>query len=310
MPQFVNVDMIFMNNSVLQEGGVDPATVDPGKWEQMQELGQKLAKVEGARITRTGFDTKMQDGRLWLHTWANGGRLVSDDGKTASFNDPKAVEALTWAKAVVDAQGGEKARAAFQQAQNFFSPQNPVLIGQTAITVFENWLGGVLKVNPQFSFSVKLPRLRNSTTEVTMATGSAFAMPRGVSGAKRDAAWAFMRGMCSTDAWIAAERATFDANKSKNELYTASITGNMQADQYAWSQIYQSLGASYDQIVKLLPQALQVARFRYSGPVAAEVRDAMTAAVNDALQGVKEPKAALDELQTRAQQLITSFKPG
>ncbi len=312
IPQFVNVDLFFMNVNDLQAAGIDPASVDTGNWEQLQQMAVKLYKHDGTKTTQTGFDTKVQDGRLWEWAWANGVDLISPDGKTAHFNDPKVVEALTWAKAVVDAQGGDQARAAFQQTQNFFSAQNPVLIGQTATTVFEQWLIGVMDADPKANFAVTLPRIRNSTQTFTQASGSAFAIPKGVSGDKRDAAWKFITGMTSTDAWVAGEQATLADDQKNNAPYFPTITGNIAADQQAWTTIYKPLGAGYDQAVKLFPEALKVAKFPYSGPVAADISDMMTSEVNDGLQGVKTPQQAMDELQKNAQQAIDDYskQPG
>lgn len=308
LPQFVNVDLLFMNLDALAEAGVDPDEVNPADWSQLQLLGEQLHKIENNQVTRTGFDTKVQDGRLWLWSWANGVNLMSDDGETPQFNDPKVVEALTWAKETVDRQGGEQARAAFAQSQNFFSPQNPVLIGQTAMTIFEQWLIGVMKVNPEANFRALLPRVRDSQEAITDATGSAFAIPRGIDGARREAAWAFMTGMTSTDAWVAGETATAAENEANGEPYHPTITGNVQADQEAWNTIYQGISAGYDETVSLFPEAVRVARFRYSGPVAAQINDLMTAAVNDALQGVRPPQEALDSLQEAAQSAIEEFR--
>jgi multiple sugar transport system substrate-binding protein len=307
IPQFVNVDLIFMNGDVLKEAGVDPASVDPGNWENLQALSEQLHKQEGNAVTRTGFDTKVQDGRLWLWSWANGVNLIEPDGRTMNFNHPKVVETLTWARDTVNKQGGEKARAAFSQTQNFFSAQNPVLIGQTAMTVFEQWLIGVMKVNPQANFTALLPRVRNTQDNLTDATGAAFAIPRGIQAEKRDAAWNFIKGMTSRDAWLAGERATLQAAEANKEPFTPTISGNQAVDNEVWTTLYKSIGPSYDAAVKLFPEALKSARTRYSGPVAAQVRDLMTAQVNDALQGVKEPQAALDELQQQAQQALTEF---
>ncbi len=312
IPQFVNLDLFFVNLDTLKKAGIDPASLDLGNWDQLLQLGAKLHVEAGGKVTQTGFDTKVQDGRLWLWSWANGVDLISADGQKANFNDPKVVEALTWAKAVVDAQGGEKARAAFSQTQNFFSPQNPVLIGQTSMTIFEQWLIGVMKVDTKANFRTYLPRMRNSQQGLTDATGSAFAIPKGVQGEKRAAAWKFIKGMTSTDAWLAGEKATFDASQKDNQPYTPTITGNIKADQEAWTTIYKSISPAYDDTVKLFTEALKVAHYRYSGPVASEINDYMTAAVNDALQGVKTPQVALDDLQKKAQQAIDDYnkQPG
>jgi len=176
------------------------------------------------------------------------------------------------------------------------------------MTVFEQWLIGVLKVNPKANFTTMLPRMRNSKDTLTDATGSAFAIPRGVKGGKREAAWTFIKGMTSTDAWTAGEQATAADNKAKNTPYHPTISGNIKADQTAWTTIYQPISAGYDATVKLFPEALKVARYRYSGPVAAQIHELMTASVNDALQGVKTPQQAMTELQNNAQKAIDEFQ--
>ena len=310
VPQFANVDLLWFNNDVLKEAGIAPASIDPGNWDGLTSLGQKLYKLEGGKVTRTGFDTKMQDGRLWTWAWANGADdLISKDGNTAQFDNPKVIEALQWAKDTVEKQGGEKARAAFAQTQNFFSPQNPFLIGQTATTIFEQWLLGVLVgPNPNASFTTVLPTLRNSKTPITLQSGSALAIPHGVKGDKREAAWAFIKGMTSTEAWNAGAKATFDDRASKGMKHTPTISGNVKADQEEWNNIYKPISASYDAAVKLLPEALKAARFRYSGPVAQQVNDIITANVNDALQGVKSPSDAAKKMQADAQKAIDDYK--
>src|SRR3954454_9609085 len=65
VPQFVNLDLIYLNLDVFKEVGIDPASVDPGNWDQLQQLGEKLHKEDNGKVVRTGFDTKMQDSRLW-----------------------------------------------------------------------------------------------------------------------------------------------------------------------------------------------------------------------------------------------------
>ena len=312
VPHFATIDLFWINNKVLSDNGVDPASVDPGNWEKLADLGKKLSKVEGGKQTRTGFDTKMQDGRLWYWTWANGGELMSSDGSKAQFNDPKAVEALTWARDVTKAQGGEKARAAFSQSQDFFSANNPFLIGQTAMTIFEQWLIGVIALpnTKDFQFTVLPPQKRNSKDPLTTVTGAAFAIPRGVKGDKRAAAWEFIKGMTSSDAWIAGQKATFTDKQSKNQIYMPTITGNIKADQEDVNNIYKGFGTSFDAAVKQWGKALAAGRAPYSGPVAQQISDLVTSNVNDALQEAKQPKDALDKLTKDAQSAIDDYAKG
>lgn len=312
VPQFVTCDLLYINNDVLQKAGVDPTTVDPGNWEQLQSLGAKLHVENGGKVTRTGFDTKMQDGRLWYWSWANGdNNLISADGRKAQFTDPKIVEALTWGKATVDMQGGDKARAAFSQTQNFFSAQNPVIIGQIAMTIFEQWLIGVLSYKPDLNFTAMVPRKRHSTDGLTTATGSVFAIPHGIKGNPREGAWSFISGMTSTQAWVDGAKAAAEKSLSVDKKpYTATITGNIQADQQIWTQVYKPISKGFDDAVKLFPELVKVSMYPYSGPVANEVSDALTADVNDALQGAKTPEAALGDLNKKAQSAIDNFAKG
>jgi hypothetical protein len=114
--------------------------------------------------------------------------------------------------------------------------------------------------------------------------------------------------MTSTEAWIAGENATLADNKANSVPYHPTISGNIAADQEAWNNIYEGISPGYDQSVQLFEEALAVARYRYSGPVAADIQEAMTAAVNDALQGVQTPEEALNSLQEQAQQAIDGFE--
>lgn len=312
VPQFVTCDLFWINNDVLQKAGVDPTTVDPGNWEQLQSLGAKLHVETGGKVTRTGFDTKMQDGRLWYWSWANGDdNLISADGQKAQFTDPRVVETLTWGKTTIDMQGGDKARAAFYQTQNFFSAQNPVIIGQIAMTIFEQWLLGVLSYKTDLNFTAMVPRKRHSTDGLTTATGSVFAVPHGIKGNPREGAWSFITGMTSTQAWVDGAKAAASSSLSVDKKpYTATITGNIQADQQIWTQVYKPISKPFDDTVKLFGELVKVSKYPYSGPVANEVSDALTADVNDALQGAQTPSAALGDLNKKAQAAIDSFAKG
>ncbi len=309
MPQFVNIDLFWVNLNALEEAGMTMDDVDPSNWEALTAMGERLTIIENNQLVRYGFDTKMQDGRLWLWSWANGTSPMSEDGMTANFNDPKVIEALTWAKETVDAQGGEEARAAFQQTQNFFSPQNPFLIGQTPTTIFEHWLLGVIKVDPEARFVVMSPKMRNSDENISDATGSALAIPRGVSGDAREMAWAFLKGLTTSEAWLAGEQATKANNEADGVPYHPPITGNTAADQEIWSTMYDGIGESFDQAIAAWPDALAAARARYSGPVAAAINDFMRSNVNDALLGAKTPEQAMEDLQQQAQQELDNFEP-
>ncbi len=108
----------------LRQAGIEVEDIDTSNWQQLQQYG-KLTKKQGNKITRWGFDTKVQSGFLWMYSWGNGSSLLSEDGKTATFDTPENIEALRYAVETMNVQGGFRPYKAFLDhtvpgPQNFF----------------------------------------------------------------------------------------------------------------------------------------------------------------------------------------------
>jgi multiple sugar transport system substrate-binding protein len=59
---------------------------------------------------------------MWVK--ANGGALLSDDGRTAQLNDPKVIEALTTTAGIVQANGGWGKLKSLPDSFDFFGAKS------------------------------------------------------------------------------------------------------------------------------------------------------------------------------------------
>lgn len=80
---------IFINKKVFRDAGLNPETDYPKTWEEMMEVAEKLTIREGDIITRRGFDFRYPYYLVAFMPMVEqlGGKLLSDDEKTAIVND-------------------------------------------------------------------------------------------------------------------------------------------------------------------------------------------------------------------------------
>ncbi len=80
---------IYLNMNVFKSAGLDPLTDYPKTWEQMMDVAEKLTIRDGDIITRRAFDFRYPYYLNFMVPMAEqlGGKLISDDGKSAIVND-------------------------------------------------------------------------------------------------------------------------------------------------------------------------------------------------------------------------------
>jgi multiple sugar transport system substrate-binding protein len=119
IPEFYSVRVMMINNPAVKEAGMRPADVDTSDWSKLSGMARQLTVTKGDKLQRIGFDPKIPE---FLPLWvkANGGAMLSDDGKTAQLNDPKVVEALTTTAGIVQASGGWDRLKSLRDSFDFF----------------------------------------------------------------------------------------------------------------------------------------------------------------------------------------------
>jgi multiple sugar transport system substrate-binding protein len=296
IPEFYNVRVLMLDRSLLEKAHLTPDDVSTTDWDALTAVAQKLTATSGGKPTTIGFDSKLPE---FLPLWAkaNGAQLVSPDGRRAQLDDPKVVEALRYAVSLSNVAGDYSKVKAFKDSWDFFGAENEFATDQLAAMPMEDWYFGVLA---DAAKDGKLPVVAKPFTDrqgqpVTMATGNAWAIPKGAKNPQ--AACTFIKEMTEKAAWIAAAKAA-----AAKPGYTGTDTGNEAADQVIFSDIYKPQGdPSVDEAVQVALGVQDDAFSTPATPAASEVKDAWMKAASDAVAGKADPAQALAAAQKTAQ---------
>jgi ABC-type glycerol-3-phosphate transport system substrate-binding protein len=213
IPEFYSVRVMIINNKAVSDAGLRPGDVDTSDWSKLAGMAEKLTRTQGGKLQRVGFDPKIPE---FLPLWvkANGGALLSDDGKTAQLNDPKVVEALQTTAGVVQANGGWSKLKSLRDSFDFFGAKNQFAKDQLGAFPMEDWYLNVLaEASPDVDITVA-PFKDRQGNPLTFVTGSAWAIPKEAK--NPDAACRFAKTMTEASTWVAAARARAEARAKKN----------------------------------------------------------------------------------------------
>jgi multiple sugar transport system substrate-binding protein len=308
IPEFYSVRVLMTNNQAVKEAGLSPSDVDTTDWSKLPGLAEKLTVTKGGKLQRIGFDPKIPE---FLPMWvkANGGALLSDDGKTAQLNDPKVVEALTTTAAIVQANGGWNKLKSLRDSFDFFGAKNQFAKDQLGAFPMEDWYLNVLaEASPDVDISVT-PFKDRQGNPLTFVTGSAWAIPKGAKNPA--AACRFAKTMTEAGTWVAAAKARSEARAKKNLPFTGLYSGNKVADEQVFGQVYKPSGnAKFDEAVQTVLSVQDVAFATPPSPAGAEFQKAWQDAVNRVLAGQMEPAAALERAQREAQAALDKAAGG
>src|ERR1019366_5122084 len=100
LPYQGNSMSLFISNKAFAAAGLDLVKDAPKTWEDVKALGPKLKKVQGNRTIQKAFEFPYHSPRWEMQCFQPlveqyGGKILSDDGKTAYINSPEAAKALT-----------------------------------------------------------------------------------------------------------------------------------------------------------------------------------------------------------------------
>ena len=88
----------FVNKNVFRSAGLDPDKDYPKTWEEMMAVSEKLVIRDGDILIRRGFDFRYPYYLVSIMPMVEqlGGKLISDDGKTAIVNDDAWLKFLSY----------------------------------------------------------------------------------------------------------------------------------------------------------------------------------------------------------------------
>ncbi|GII76797.1 ABC transporter substrate-binding protein [Sphaerisporangium rufum] len=178
---------LYWNKDMFKKAGLDPEK-PPADWDQLAQYAKKLTKDTNGDGKPEQYGISLADHdtiAMWpIFLWQNGGGVVSDDGKTATLDDPATIEAAKrWTGLVTKdkispiGQSGGDADKLFQSKK-------------AAMEIVGPWMTTGFK-DAGIDFGIAMPPA-GPKAEVTLGTSVAFTLSSRATGAKKDAAVDFM----------------------------------------------------------------------------------------------------------------------
>ncbi|MBM0224737.1 ABC transporter substrate-binding protein [Micromonospora sp. ATA51] len=304
IPEFYNTRNILVNGKALQEVGLTLPDVSTSDWDKLHASTVKLYKANGGRIARIGFDPKLPE---FLPLWAkaNGADLVNPDG-SPNLEDPKVIEALTYALSLINEQGGWSKFKAFRDTWDLFGSGNQFVKNQAGAFPWEGWLVNVLvQASPKVDLQ-SLPFTDRQGNPISFQSGSAWCLPKGAKNPAAAVNW--MKTMTSTETWLKAgeaRQATVEKNKSK---FTGLWTANPEADKQIKAKYVKPGQTGFDKAIENYYASTEYAFAVVGSKAGSEIKTAWQDAVNRALSGQQKPDAAMKQAQAEASKAFSAAK--
>lgn len=283
LPYQGNSMSLFISNKAFAEAGLNPAKDAPKTWDDMKALGPKLKKVQGSRTVQKAFDFPYHSPRWEMQMFQPlveqfGGKLLSDDGKTAYLNSPEAVKALTLWRDVTKVTGDPKT--------TMNTPSNPnqdFIDGRTAMWVTGPWATSQIRQSQiKDGFTVVSYPQVDPQKPHTIVYGWMWGVNKAKPEAQKMVAWDFVRFMLAKpDEWLA------------KVAFVQPVKGVSE------SAVAKSF-PFFDTHMKDVATATWYIRSEYTNEIGQAVGRAIERTVYDGM----DPKASLDQAQAEIDKVL------
>lgn len=299
VPDFFSVRVLILNNPVLRDAGVDPATLSTTDWQALAATTATLTRAGDGRVQRIGFDPRVPEFvALWAK--ANGADLVGDE---PHLDDPRVVEAVRYTTGLVRAQGGWASFKAFRDTFDSFGANNEFVTGQVAAMAMDSWYVNTIAANSPNADVTIAPFTDRQGNPLTEAGGQAWAIPAGAR--HPELACEFIATMTAADTWVTAAKARRDALAKKGKPYSGTFTANRAADDRIFSEVYDPRGIRVlEQGVRVLQSVQDRAFALPPNPAASDLVRSWESAVTRVLLGQQTAEESMAQAQREANRAI------
>jgi multiple sugar transport system substrate-binding protein len=277
---------IFINKKVFRSVGLDPEKDYPRTWEDMVAISEKIAIRDGQILTRRGFDFRYPYYLVSMVPMVEqlGGKLMSDDGKTAIVNDQAWLTFLEFMKQW-GPTGKNLGSPTYAAPRKLFNADNND-IGMALSGLYQ--IGRIQADNPAFYDSkewmvVPFPQFKNAVKEVPTAYYGHYYMVNGQkSAANQTASWKLIGYMLS-----------------HAEEYLTKVQIIQPTKKLMSSETYKNMPYS-----DVFAADLAKGHIVYYGENSAKIQDHIKTAVESVMMGGVEPAKALETLRRNVQELL------
>lgn len=187
---------IYINKRIFRDAGLDPEKDYPKTWEDMMRVSERIALRDGDIITRRGFDFRYPFYLVALVPMVEqlGGKLISDDGKTAIIGDEAWLHVLTFMQQW-GPSGKNLGSPTYKSARKIFDNDS----NEIAMTHSGLYQQARIKAdNPEFYASkdwmvIPFPVFEDAVNNIASCYYGQMLMVNGdIDSAKQEAAWKFL----------------------------------------------------------------------------------------------------------------------
>ncbi len=266
------------------------------------------------RIRRVGFEPQHGNAWLYLYGWANGGRFLSDDGRTCTLNEPRIVEALQWSTDVFDAYGGAYDVVAFRKSFQTYA-QDPFFINQIGMLIHGDWfLRDLARYKRDMEFGTYLPpvpqrRLEEGQREVSWVAGFAYCIPATCPPDKLEAAWWLIKFLSSVEGGMVMNEHDAQRERGQGRLYMPRLMASKRLTEVQMAR-YVNVPEMPERVRLGLQTHLDVlphCYFRPVSPKGQELWNAQADAQDVAWNHGKSPAESLAFFAARVQRALDAF---
>ncbi|MHB0856102.1 MAG: extracellular solute-binding protein [Anaerolineae bacterium] len=197
VPWSTDTRALFYNKDIFEANGMDP-DAPPKSWEELQEMAVKLTKRDSSgRLDQLGFSPSFSNPPVYLMfcsvLWCREGEMVDEAMTKITIASDAGIEAMTFLKQLMDAQGGYEEAVAFTSGLSLGEGIDAFSAGKVPICMNGSWtLPGYQKYSPDMNFgTVPGPYFEEYKIPANYdGGGGIFYFKKGRSN-NFDAAWAF-----------------------------------------------------------------------------------------------------------------------
>ncbi len=297
VPEFYNTPVIIVNNTLLAEAGLTLDDVSIADQDKLLKLATAMTKTTDGKIDQLGVSLRIPElmqtyGVIDGHPWIAGENDIRLD-------DPATAATFDRLKAVQDAQGGQAVIDDTIASWDFWGEGNPFATNKLGVLVIEQWYVNVIaSTSPDADITV-LPITDASGAKVTLATGSAWAIPKGSKNPAAACEW--MKQMTAPTTWEKAAQARIDLRQEEGKAFTGIYTGNTKADEIVFGKLYDASAAdpTWDAAVQAIREAQDSAVVAPATAVGAQYKVAWEEAANSSLKGLSDSTTSLAAAQVK-----------
>ena len=298
---YYNKDFLERYELVDENGEAKP----PRTWKELMHYLEVMTSYdEDGQIAQAGFLPIWGNTWLYLYGFANGGKFMSDDGRTCTLDDPKIAEALQFMTDMYDKLGGRDEVTSFEST---FQPesQDPFLQGRVAMRIdVDVPLQLMAQYRPDMRVGVAPPPVPEGMPPVTWSGGFSYAIPNGAQ--HRQESWELIQFLVSREGFMYSNRAQRSYNRSRGKAFIPTLV----ARQSVAPELFEAYGPEnpmlrecFREFLRILPES----KFRPVTPVGQLLWDCQVKSAEEAMRHRNTPEEALKKwtrvVQTRLDQL-------